>query len=48
MKEDEFWRIADTFRDLKIWKMQDGQWWKDNIWGEPSAYGSVHLKSDDR
>ena len=48
MKEEEFWRIADTFRDLKIWKMQDGQWWKDNIWGEPSAYGSVHLKTDDR
>ena len=24
MSEDEFWRIADTFRDPKIWKIKNG------------------------
>ncbi len=43
MSEDEFWAVADRFRDPRVWWIQDGQWWKDNIWGEPSAYGSVNL-----
>jgi N-acetyl sugar amidotransferase len=43
MSEDEFWATADKFRDPRVWWIQDGQWWKDNIWGEPSAYGSVNL-----
>ena len=48
MKEDEFWQIADTFRDPKVWWIQDGQWWKDNIWGKPSAYGVVYLSMEKR
>jgi N-acetyl sugar amidotransferase len=48
MKEDEFWQIADTFRNPQVWWIKDGQWWKDNIWGEPSAYGQVHLIKKDR
>lgn len=43
MSEDEFWVTADGFRDPRVWWIQDGLWWKDNIWGEPSAYGPVHL-----
>lgn len=43
MSEDEFWATADKFRDPRVWWIQDGFWWKDNIWGEPSAYGHVHL-----
>ncbi len=43
MSEDEFWVTADGFRDSRVWWIQDGLWWKDNIWGEPSAYGPVHL-----
>jgi hypothetical protein len=43
MKEDEFWRIADTFRDPRVWWIHKGQWWKDNLWGEPGSYGKVHL-----
>jgi N-acetyl sugar amidotransferase len=43
MKEDEFWQIADTFRDPNVWWIKDGKWWKDNIWGESSSYGQVHL-----
>lgn len=43
MSEDEFWRTADTFRDPRVWWIKDGEWWKDNIWGEPSPYGKVYL-----
>jgi N-acetyl sugar amidotransferase len=44
MSEDEFWAIADTFRDPRVWRVENGQWVKDNIWGEPSAYGPVRLR----
>ncbi|MGE0873751.1 MAG: N-acetyl sugar amidotransferase [Burkholderiales bacterium] len=46
MGEDEFWATADGFRDPRVWWIQDGQWWKDNIWGEPAAYGSVRIGAD--
>jgi N-acetyl sugar amidotransferase len=45
MTEDEFWRTADTFRDPRVWWIEDGQWWKNNIWGSASSYGKVHLDS---
>jgi len=41
MTEDEFDTICDTFRDPRVWHLDNGQWVKDNIWGEPSAYGAV-------
>jgi N-acetyl sugar amidotransferase len=44
MTEDEFWAVADTFRDPRVWRIEHGQWVKDTIWGEPSAYGPVRLK----
>ena len=43
MEEQEFWEIADTFRDPNVWKIKNGKWWKDNIWGEASSYGKVFL-----
>lgn len=43
MPEDEFDKIADTFRDRRVWWIQDSKWWKYNIWGEPSSYGPIHL-----
>lgn len=46
MSIDEFWATADTFRDPRVWWIQDGQWWKDNVWGEPSSYGDVHLTKE--
>lgn len=46
MKEDEFFRIADTFRDPRVWWIQDGEWWKDTLWGAPAAYGPVHLPKE--
>ena len=44
MSEEEFDYISDTFRDRRVWRIENGQWVKDNIWGEPSAYGPVYLK----
>lgn len=32
MSEDEFDRIADTFRDPRVWRRRDGAWIKANIW----------------
>lgn len=32
MTEEEFDRICDTFRDPRVWRMENGQWVKDNIW----------------
>jgi N-acetyl sugar amidotransferase len=43
MSEEKFDLVCDTFRDPRVWRIQDGEWWKDNIWGEPSSYGSVKL-----
>jgi len=43
MTEQEFWQIADSFRDPNVWSIQDGLWIKENIWGGKSAYGKVHL-----
>jgi len=43
---DEFWVTADGFRDSRVWWIQNGCWWKDNIWGEASPYGPVHLSID--
>ena len=44
MTEVEFDYICDTFRDSRVWRIEDGQWVKDNIWSSPSAYGPVHLR----
>ena len=46
MTEEKFWQVADTFRDHRVWWIQNGEWWKDNIWGEASSYGKVHLTTD--
>ena len=32
MKEGEFWKIADGFRDQRVWRKENGKWVKDNIW----------------
>lgn len=41
MTEDEFDYICDSFRDPRVWRIENGQWVKDNIWGGSSAYGPV-------
>lgn len=32
MSEDEFDRVADTFRDPRVWRRVRGEWVKDNLW----------------
>ena len=46
MSESEFDQTADTFRDPRVWSIEDNQWVKENIWGGRSAYGPVHLSED--
>lgn len=37
-----FWKVADTFRDPRVWRRgPDGSWVKDNIWDEAPAPDSV-------
>ena len=38
-----FWKIADKFRDPRVWTIKNNEWYKDNIWGVESPYGEVHL-----
>ena len=45
MTEDEFDSICDTFRDPRVWRVEDGQWVKDTIWGEATAYGPAREKA---
>ena len=48
MDYDDFWKIADKFRDPKVWRIKNNKWYKDNIWGEESDYGEVYLDSKQR
>lgn len=42
MTEEEFDSICDTFRDRRVWRVENGQWVKDTLWGCPTSYGPVH------
>ena len=44
MSEDEFWSVADSFRDPRVSWIEDGKWYKDNIWGASESYGNVNLE----
>jgi N-acetyl sugar amidotransferase len=43
MSVDEFWRTADGFRDKRVWRIEDGAWAKDDIWGGSSSYGLARI-----
>lgn len=34
MSEEEFDAIADTFRDPRVWRYEDGDWVKPNLWDD--------------
>jgi N-acetyl sugar amidotransferase len=42
--EEYFWTIADSFRDPKVWSIEDNLWVKDTLWGKQERYGKVFLK----
>jgi N-acetyl sugar amidotransferase len=46
MTELEFWQIADTFRDPRVWSIKNGMWVKDTIWGHHEEFGEVFLERD--
>jgi hypothetical protein len=35
MTEADFDAIADTFRDPRVWRRENGEWTKDNPWDQP-------------
>jgi len=41
MTEKEFDATCDTFRDPRVWRIENGQWVKDCIWGGSQPYGPV-------
>ena len=42
MTEEAFDRIADSFRDPRVWRKDaEGQWVKDNLWDPQSGAGST-------
>ncbi len=47
ISENEFWLTADSFRDPRVWWIENGEWVKENIWGGHSTYGPVHLPKDE-
>ncbi len=40
MTEGQFWDIANKFRSPKVWRKENGEWVKDNIWDEASVKSS--------
>ena len=48
MTEADFWKKADSFRDPRVWWIENGLWWKDNIWGGSSDYGRVNLSTEEQ
>ena len=41
MSEDEFDATCDTFRDPRVWRVENGFWVKDSLWGEPFVHTPV-------
>ncbi|MFZ5810998.1 MAG: N-acetyl sugar amidotransferase [Thermodesulfobacteriota bacterium] len=41
MTEEEFDHTCDGFRDRRVWWVENGQWFKDTLWGGPQAFGPV-------
>ena len=46
MKEEEFWKTADTFRDPRVWWIKNKEWYKYTLRGKPQAFGPVYLNQD--
>lgn len=47
MTEEEFDKVSDTYRNPRVWRIENGQWIKDNIWGGSSPYGPVYKVPDE-
>ncbi len=41
MTEEDFWKTANGFRDPRVWRKENGEWVKDNIWDEQEVPKSI-------
>lgn len=49
MSEDEFWKIANSFRSNKVWWIENNKWIKQDIDGKFREYGDVRgLSSEEK
>lgn len=46
--EDEFDKVADTFRDPRVWWIENNTWYKHDITGISGSYGRVNLNEDEK
>lgn len=46
MSEDEFWSVADKFRDPRVWSIDNKKWYKKTIWNTYESFGYVNLSDD--
>ncbi|MCG2616076.1 N-acetyl sugar amidotransferase [Terrimonas sp. NA20] len=46
--EEKFDYEADRFRDPRVWWIQEGLWYKNDITGIPGCYGKVHLNAEEQ
>jgi len=46
MTKKQFWNIADSFRDYRVWEIKDNEWVKYDIDGIQRSYGQVCLTED--
>lgn len=46
MTSTEFWKIADEFRDPRVWSIENGEWVKDTVWGTRQSFGRVYLDQE--
>jgi N-acetyl sugar amidotransferase len=45
ISETDFWDTAESFRDPDVWRIENNEWYKENIWGNYSSYGKVKSKN---
>ena len=43
ISEQTFDQIADTYRSPQVWWIENGLWWKENVWGQAADFGEVHF-----
>ncbi len=48
MSEDEFWNIADTFRDPRVWWIENNSWQKTDIDNKIRSHGQVALNIEQK
>ena len=41
--EKYFWKVADKFRDPRVWSIKNNTWYKKDITGDLNSYGKVYL-----